>query len=202
MHRILITAFEPFLQYPTNASMQILTYWAADTPGSSRVAFTTEILPVDYDLAEPRLGELHTESFDFALHLGQSPRIAEYQLETVALNLKSDPLTPTTPLCTLGPTAFASRLPLNIWSQDMKAHGLPTSVSFHAGTYLCNATYYWSTEIYRQRGLADRSLFVHVPLIDPDDSNAEKEIRRGSRMLTRLVQLIEVHLDAVQESLA
>ncbi len=202
MHRILITAFEPFLQYPTNASMQILTHWTEDNPGSERVTFTTEILPVEYDRTEPRLNALHSASFDFALHLGQSPRINEYQLEMVALNLKSDPFTPTSSLSASGPTAFASQLPLHLWSQDMKAHGHPTSVSFHAGTYLCNATYYWSAQHYLHRGLTDRSLFVHVPLIDSNDGNSEAEIRRGSRMLGRLVQLIESHLDAAQEPLA
>ncbi|PQO30684.1 hypothetical protein C5Y96_14560 [Blastopirellula marina] len=202
MHRILITAFEPFLQYPTNASMQILTHWAEDNPGSERVAVTTDILPVNYALTEPRLDELHAEPFDFALHLGQSPRIEEYQLEMVALNLKSDPITPTSPLSTTGPTAFTSQLPLDSWCQVMRKQGLPTSVSFHAGTYLCNATYYWSTETYRQRGLSNRSLFVHVPLIDMNDANAENAIRRGSRMLERLVRLIETHLDSVQTSLA
>lgn len=202
MHRILITAFEPFLQYPTNASMQILTHWTEDNPGSDRVSITTEILPVDYDRVKPLLNVLHLTPFDFALHLGQSPRIDEYQLEMVALNLKSDPSTPTASLSTSGPTAFASQLPLHSWSQDMQAHAIPTSVSFHAGTYLCNAIYYWSTEHYQQQGLADRSLFVHVPLIDPEDAHAEAEIRRGSRMLERLVQLIEGHLSADQESLA
>ncbi|QDU77577.1 Pyrrolidone-carboxylate peptidase [Bremerella volcania] len=202
MHRILITAFEPFLQYPTNASMQILTHWAEDNPGSDRIAFTTEILPVDYNLAEPRLGDLHADWFDFALHLGQSPRIDEYQLEMVALNLKSDPKTPTSPLSPFGPTAFASQLPLDTWCQDLREHDLPASVSFHAGTYLCNATYYWSMEIYRQRGLSDRSLFVHVPLIDMDQPNPEHAIRRGSRMLARLVRLIEGHLDVTQAPFA
>jgi len=202
MHRILITAFEPFLQYPTNASLQILTHWAEDSPGSERTAFTTEILPVDYALAEPRLVELHHSSFDFALHLGQSPRIDEFQLEMVALNLKHDPTTPIAPLSPSGPTAFASRLPLEDWCQELRRHDLSASVSFHAGTYLCNATYYWSTQYYQQRGLLDRSLFVHVPLIDMDDTDAENQIRRGSRMVAHLVRLIEGHLDATQASLA
>lgn len=202
MHRILITAFEPFLQYPTNASMQILNHWANDHPGSERVAITTDILPVNYERTESRLGELHAESFDFALHLGQSPRIDEYQLEMVALNLKSDPATPTSPLSPTGPTAFTIQLPLDAWCQVMREHDLPTSVSFHAGTYLCNATYYWSTETYRQRGQLNRSLFVHVPLIDMNKAEADSEIRRGSRMLEHLVRLIETHLDATQTSLA
>ncbi|MBA2117117.1 pyroglutamyl-peptidase I family protein [Bremerella alba] len=202
IHRILITAFEPFLHYPTNASMQILTHWAKDNPCSERSRYTTDILPVDYDLAEPRLDDLHADPFDFALHLGQSPRIHEYQLEMVAINLKSDPATPIATLSPLGPTAFASQLPLDSWCQDLRQQNLPSSVSFHAGTYLCNATYYWSTEIYRQRNISDRSLFVHVPLIDMADSNAENDIRRGSRMLSRLVRLIEGHLDGNQASLA
>lgn len=194
MQRILLTAFEPFLEYPTNASQQILLHWLQDTPGSLRSEFITEILPVDYQLAEPRLRELHEHTFDFAVHLGQSPHIERYNLEMVALNLKSDPTTPATKLNPQGPAAYTSQLPLEDWRDDLRQHDIPADVSFHAGTYLCNASYYWSTEAFLQRGIANRSLFVHIPLITGEEAEQEKAIRRGSRMLTRLIRLIEGHL--------
>ncbi len=194
MHRILITAFEPFLEYPTNASQQILLHWIQDNPGSLRSEFTTEILPVDYALAEPRLRELHESAFDFAIHLGQSPRIDCVNLEMVALNLKSDPDTPVAKLNSQGPAAYTSQLPLEAWCDDLRQHDIATDVSFHAGTYLCNAAYFWSTEVFLQRGIVNRSLFVHVPLIIGEDAEQEKAIRHGSRMLTRLIRLIEGHL--------
>ncbi|GAA4434192.1 pyroglutamyl-peptidase I [Bremerella cremea] len=196
MHRILITAFEPFLQYPTNASQQILSHWLEDHPGSDRSTFVTEILPVEYVRTEPRLLELHNQSFDFALHLGQAPRIDRFNLEMIALNVKSDPTIDISPLNPEGPAAYASALPLQQWSGDLTEREIPATVSFHAGTYLCNATYFWSTEAQLRRGKTDRSLFVHVPLIDMESENPDEAIRLGSKMLTRLTRLIEDHLDA------
>lgn len=194
MRRILLTAFEPFLEYPTNASQLILQHWAQDHPGSPSSEFTTEILPVDYELAEPRIQELHESTFDFAIHLGQSPRIDRFNLEMVALNLKSGPNTPIAKLNGRGPAAYTSQLPLESWCEELCQHDIPSNVSFHAGTYLCNAAYFWSTEVFLQRGIENRSLFVHVPLITGEDAEQEMAIRRGSRMLTRLIRLIEGHL--------
>lgn len=202
MHRILVTAFEPFLHYPINASQQILQHWLQDNPGSQRSKFTTEILPVDFDLAEPRLAHLHKSPIDFAVHLGQSPKIDCFNLEMVALNLKSGPAIPVERLNPLGPTAYASRLPLEEWCADLKEHDLPAQVSFHAGTYLCNAAYFWSTEAFMERGIPNRSLFVHVPLIPDVEEIREATIRKGSRMLTRLLHLIEGHLELDQEPAA
>lgn len=194
MHRILLTAFEPFLEYPTNASQQILLHWLQDNPGSLRSEFTTEILPVDYQLTEPRIRQLHESTFDFVIHLGQSPRIDRFNLEMVALNLKSGPHTPISKLNPEGPAAYTSQLPLEAWCDDLRQNDIPTDVSFHAGTYLCNAAYFWSTEIFLQRGMVNRSLFVHVPLITGEELEQEKAIRHGSRMLTRLTRLVEGHL--------
>lgn len=202
MHRILVTAFEPFLHYPINASQEILQHWLQDNPGSQRSEFVAEILPVDFDLAESRLVDLHAASIDFAIHLGQSPKIDCFNLELVALNLKSGPETAIARLNPLGPTAYASHLPLEEWCEDLREHELPAKVSFHAGTYLCNAAYFWSTEAFMERGVPNRSLFVHVPLLPEEEETRDAKVRQGSRMLTRLLHLIEGHLELDQEPAA
>lgn len=200
MHRILVTAFEPFLQYPTNASEQILQHWTKDHPGSLRSEFVTEILPVDFAKAEQRLAELHQTPIDFAIHLGQSPKIERFNLEMVALNLKTGPGTPIAPLNPLAPTAYASQLPLEEWCSDLCDQDIQTEVSFHAGIYLCNASYFWSSEAFMERGMPNRSLFVHVPLLPESQTDRDKLVRDGSRMLMRLLHLIEGHIELDQES--
>jgi pyroglutamyl-peptidase len=37
-------------------------------------------------------------------------------------------------------------------------------VSYHAGTYLCNATFYWSHYLAERLAIKTQSAFVHVPL--------------------------------------
>lgn len=200
MHKILITAFEPFLHYPTNASEQILKHWLEDHPGSDRSTFQTAILPVDFQQTEVRLLEIWQQPFDFALHLGQSPKIERFNLEMIALNLKADPNTTVDTLDHQGPVAFKTDLPLSTWCEDLSQVGTDAEVSFHAGTYLCNATYFWSTRQMLTQQRANRSLFVHVPLIEMQTPSTHDQIRSGSKMLSRLMRLIEDHLDASHDA--
>lgn len=199
MPRILITAFAPFLQWPTNASEQILSNWQERRPVTGNCEVITEVLPVDYAQAEPRIRKLLADEFDFALHLGQSARIDFFALEMVALNLKHDAQTPLSPLNPGGPAAYISPLPLESWAADLSQQGIPAQVSLHAGSYLCNAAYFWSNEAMhqqhrRQRQLADRSLFVHVPHLDRLSADEGHALDLGRRMVTRLLERVESYL--------
>jgi pyroglutamyl-peptidase len=46
----------------------------------------------------------------------------------------------------------------------LREAGVPAGVSYHAGTFLCNATLYFSCYFVEQMALRTRSTFVHVPL--------------------------------------
>jgi pyroglutamyl-peptidase len=63
-----------------------------------------------------------------------------------------------------GPVAYRSQLPLAVWAQKLRQAGIPAQVSYHAGTFLCNATLYLSHYLAEQQGLHTRSAFVHLPL--------------------------------------
>jgi len=47
---------------------------------------------------------------------------------------------------------------------DVRAAGIPAQVSYHAGTYLCNATLYFSCYLAERMELKTRSTFIHLPL--------------------------------------
>ncbi len=198
MPKIAITAFQPFLNWPVNASQEILDHWSPDTPPGKPIELVREVLPVDYSLAEPRVRALASDGVDFSLHLGQSSQIRHFALEMVALNVKHDHQTPIAPLSKTGPTAFISGLPLEAWRADLESHQISAEVSFHAGTYLCNAVYYWATQAMLERGLTDRSLFVHVPVMPPDAEEADSLRRQGAELLSRLMQLISLHVSSHQ----
>ena len=62
------------------------------------------------------------------------------------------------------PVAYRSQLPLNSWAAKLRSAGIPCQVSYHAGTFLCNATMFLTHhEIAKQR-LDTRATFVHLPL--------------------------------------
>lgn len=158
MPRILLTAFEPYHEWPENSSWLTLielTRWF-DTGGK----VVTRRYPVDLAEMTHRLSDDLTAGYDYVLHLGQSPGAAAIQLETIGLNATDAE----TPLIEGAPLAYRTPLPMVRWSQKLIAEGIPAMVSRDAGVHICNAILYLSHHLIEQRGLPTRPGFVHLPL--------------------------------------
>ena len=105
--------------------------------------------------------------YDFALHLGQAPGSTRIQLESLAINVGgSSHQTPEEfrALVAEGPVAYRSPLPLAAWSVRLREAQIPAEVSYHAGTYLCNATMYFSCYLAERLELKTKAAFIHLPL--------------------------------------
>lgn len=165
MPSVLVTAFEPYDRWSTNASWQCLQELTRDLPTQPIV--TTRRYPVDFIAARERLAADLAANFDFALHLGQAPGSSSIRLEAFALNVGGVPGEPPEqlrPLAEDGPAAYRSTLPLADWAARLRAAGIPAAVSHHAGTYLCNATLYWAHYLAERLGLKTQAAFIHLPL--------------------------------------
>ena len=165
MSRVLLTAFEPYDHWQENASWQALVEFTKDLPLEPKI--TTRRYPVDFQQVRERLESDLGDNYEFALHLGQAPGIASIQLEAVGLNIggRSSQLPEEfQPLAGDGPMAFRSGLPLGDWAGRLRRSGIPAQVSYHAGTFLCNATLYLAHYLVAQRGLKTRAAFIHLPL--------------------------------------
>ncbi len=165
MKRILLTCFEPYDRWTENASWLTLVELTKEMPAA--VQLTTRRYPVDFDRAKQLLQKDLQADFDLALHLGQAPGAAEIRLEAFGVNLggaihqmPEDYM----PLVIDGPEAYRSDLPLAAWARGLREQGVPARVSYHAGTYLCNATLYLSLHYAREMRLRTRAAFVHLPL--------------------------------------
>jgi pyroglutamyl-peptidase len=165
MKKVLLTAFEPYGPWSENASwltLVELTRELSDSP-----AVTTRRYPVDFRAARERLEQDLSEPYDVVLHLGQAAGAGAIQLEAIAVNfgrdetMAADETYELEPGC---PVAFRSALPLVDWSQRIRGAGIPCQVSYHAGTYLCNAVYYWTSMLIERHGWDTRVAFVHIPL--------------------------------------
>jgi pyroglutamyl-peptidase len=165
MPTVLITAFEPYDIWRENSSWLALLALTRDLPTEPRV--TTRRYPVDFQTARQRLEADLQANYDFALHLGQAPGIGRIALEAIGLNvggLSSQLPEDFQPLDAQGPVAYRSDLPLADWAARIREAGIPAAVSYHAGTYLCNAALYLSLHTAATRGLKTRSTFLHLPL--------------------------------------
>ena len=158
MTRVLITAFEPYDRWPENSSWLALIDLTRWYDGDAEI--TSRRYPVDLTRMSESLRKDLQGDFDFAIHLGQSPGSTHIKLEAVGLNVRSDG----SPLIQDAPEAYRSPLPLDRCQRALTNAGIPSEVSHHAGTYLCNAALFLSQHYAKSFALRTRSLFVHVPL--------------------------------------
>ena len=165
MPRILLTAYEPYDDWQCNASHLVLEQLQASSAGQHEV--TTRVYPVAFrTIHELIQGEL-TGGYDFAIHMGQAPGYSDVTLEAIGINVAVDrgqKAEEGVPLVSGGAAAYQSPLPLSAWAAGLRTAGIPARVSYHAGTFLCNAALYLSSYEAEQRRLKTKSVFLHLPL--------------------------------------
>lgn len=163
--RILLTAFEPYGEWTSNASWLALVEMLRVRPSTG--SLVTRRYPVDFSRMQTALYRDLSQGFDAVLHLGQAPGTPSLKLESVALNCGAaineggvgrDCLVPD------GPEAYRSRMPLERWQKRLHEQAIPAHLSYHAGTYLCNAitylTHHWVAQSDRRIPVG----FIHLPL--------------------------------------
>lgn len=165
MHRVLLTAYGPYDDWPDNASWLVMQELLQDIP--QHLELVTRLYPVDFGEVQQRLERDVMQGFDTVLALGQAPGRACIALEEVGINwacergVRAEDAVPLDPA---GPAAYSSSLPLKQWAELLRGAGIPAEVSFHAGTYLCNAALYWAHHFSARNQLSTRAAFLHLPL--------------------------------------
>jgi len=177
MASILITAFEPYDQWVENSSWLALVDFTRDLKAGQEV--TTRLYPVSFDEVCQRLKKDLAANFDYVLHLGQAPGLSTIRLEAIGVNVGGSSHEPGERYHKLvddGPAAYHSALPLADWVGQLREAGVPASVSFHAGTLLCNATLYMTHYLVQKMSLKTQATFLHLPLATRQVATRNKEI--------------------------
>jgi len=172
LQSVLVTAFQPYDSWPSNASWLALVELTRSLP--VRPMLTTRLYPVDYACVRQLLARDLADRYDAVLHLGQAPGSSGVRLESLGINVAGNSRQRPEefpPLVKDGPAAYQSQLPLGRYAAALREAGIPAEVSHHAGTYLCNATLYLTHHLCRALDLPTRATFVHLPL-DPTQVDA------------------------------
>ncbi len=170
-------------------------------PGKSLV---TRRYPVDLSALQEKLAKDLQREFDAILHLGQSPGSSSIKLEAIAVNAagciddRGDELKEIVPA---GPVAYRSNMPLQRWATLLREQHIPTVISYHAGTFLCNATMYLSHHQLQPRQANEAQYqasnclvgFVHLPLAT--EQVAQPGLALASLPLKTLVRAIHLLID-------
>lgn len=164
--RILLTAFGSYPPWPTNSSWLTLVELTRRMPTVADM--TTRRYPVDLGRLQSQLQRDLEAGFDFVIHLGQAPGESAISLEAIALNrFRASDEQPAEPLTDAGPLAIPCQLDVFGLSHRLREAQIPCRVSYHAGTFLCNAIFYWTAWNVQHHGWNTTPLLVHLPLATP-----------------------------------
>lgn len=181
--KILVTAFDPYDQWSENSSWEALAEMLKEYGLPEGV--TTRRYPVDLERLKERLHKDLEHGFDAVLHLGQSPGASAIHLETIAVNIAGVSYNGGKlwgPLVSGAPTAYQSSLPMDQFREELLNERIPASITYHAGTYLCNAVFYLTQHWHASRQKECKVGFAHFPLL----TDQVVENRREMPSLTKL----------------
>jgi pyroglutamyl-peptidase len=181
MSRVLITAFGPYGSWLDNSSWLALVELTRSLPPAPEI--TTRLYPVDLAAVTERLSQ-DLPGQDYAINVGAA-----------AIDDMDQPQ----PLVPDGPIAYQSQLPLAAWAGMLRESGIPARVSYHAGTYLCNATLYMTHFLCERRGWGTRATFVHLPLTVSQAVQGAHEEQLPSMPSTTAADAIRLILEQVAD---
>ncbi|MBR0508423.1 MAG: pyroglutamyl-peptidase I [Clostridia bacterium] len=164
---LLITGFEPFGSEQTNPS------WEAVKALPDRIgAWTLRklLLPVEFGRAARLAIEAAAETgADSVLCVGLAAGRSAVTPEAIGVNVRDASIADNAgfrpegePVAPDGPAAYFSTLPVRNMTEAIRTAGVSASLSYTAGTYVCNDLLY--TLLHRFSGSRVRVAFIHIPL--------------------------------------
>lgn len=168
MKKLLITGFEPFLDYTVNPTMKIVEELDGTTIGDYRIV--GKIMPVDFNASGAALlNFLAEENPDAVVSLGLAAGRYKITPERIAINVKdgaadnegNKPIDE--PIRKDGEAAYLSTLPVRKMVDSLLANGLPADISNTAGAYLCNNVMYEGLHFAKMYKPELPTGFIHIP---------------------------------------
>jgi pyroglutamyl-peptidase len=163
--RVLVTGFNPFGKHRKNPT-QILAK-EADRREVGGAVIAGRVLPTEFHRCDRMIGKaLREVRPDAVLMFGLAAGRKKISLECVALNVDHSE-TPDNAgrkpwrraIDPRGPAILESTISIDRLHRALRRARIPASVSYHAGTYVCNHAYYRTLREANGAKVA----FIHVP---------------------------------------
>ena len=167
--KILFTGFEPFGGEKINPSWEAVKL-LPDRIGKEIIVARRQI-PVEYESVRELLKRaLLEEKPDAVICTGQAGGRASVTPEVIAINL-ADSGAPDnrgiiktgTRILPDGPAAYFSTLPVREMTEAMQKAGIPASLSYSAGVYVCNTLMYHLMDLLAAGHKEVQGGFIHFP---------------------------------------
>ncbi len=169
MGKILVTGFEPFGGERNNPTERLAKAFDGREIGGFEVV--GRIFPVSYRRVGKRLSEtLAAVKPDAVIATGLWGGRTDVTVERVAVNVMdaripdNDGFRPKDAAVVKGgPAAYFSTIPCDRILVDLRKAGVPATLSYSAGTFICNALLYLLLDQAGKRSAPMLAGFLHVP---------------------------------------
>jgi pyroglutamyl-peptidase len=166
--KLLITGFQPFGGDAVNPSWEAVKA-LPDTVGAYRLEKL--LLPVEFgNAAELAIEAALVNRVDAILCVGLAASRTAVTPEAIGINVRDARIADNAgvqpqgePIAPDGPAAYFSTLPVRKMTEAISAQGIPATLSYSAGTYVCNDLLY--SMLHRFNGTKTRAAFIHVPML-------------------------------------
>lgn len=148
---------------------------------------------------------IRKEHPDIVLSVGEAGGRADITIERVGINIM-DARRPDNkgnqPIDEIiekdGETVYFSNMPVKTMVNEIRKQGIPASVSYTAGTYVCNYVLYTTMYMINKKYKNIKGGFIHVPFC-PEQS-ITKATNTPTMSLKNIAKALEVALIAVMEN--
>ena len=168
--KILVTGFDPFGGDKINPAYEAVKLIPDTVAGAEIIK---EEIPTVFGKCGDVLEKL-VEKYkpDAVLCVGQAGGRSVISVEKLAVNLAearipdNEKQQPSDEAIVEGaPLAYFSKLPVKAIVKTVKEKGIPSSISYTAGTYVCNYIMYRLLHLIETKYPAMRGGFIHVPFV-------------------------------------
>ena len=168
--KILISGFDPFGGDIINPAYEAVKLVPSKVAGAEIIK--VELPTVYGKCAEVLEAAIIQHRPDAVLCIGQAGGRSFITVEKVAINLAearipdNDKQQPTDePTIAGAPAAYFTNLPIKAMVKNCKDHGIPSSISYTAGTFVCNDIMYRLLHMIAEKYPQMRGGFIHVPFV-------------------------------------
>lgn len=196
MKNILVTGFDPFGGESINPSWEAVRRLPDEIEGVKIEKL--EIPTVYAKAAEKVIACAEGMNPDAIICVGQAGGRAAITPEVVGINIREGKLADNEgvryggePIIEGAPAAYFSTLPVRDMVTEISKEGIPASLSYSAGAFVCNDTLYTLLHHYRDSDV--KVGFVHVPYLPEQVKNGEPSLTLDTviRAIDRMILTIK-----------
>ena len=168
--KILVTGFDPFGGEPINPAIESVKRLPDNIAGAEIIKL--EIPTVRKKSLEKIEKAINEHNPDVILSIGQAGGRFDISIERVGINLDDFRIPDNEgnqiidePVFPDGENSYFVKLPVKAMVQNVQKNNIPASVSYTAGTFVCNHVLYGVMYLIEKKYKGKKSGFIHIPFL-------------------------------------